>query len=181
MKPSYVLKMFLILRPFEALMFLLGKKSKNVFRFFEFRLGINFFHFRLRCFEEVESRLGSPEAGVEIDTGWKRALFYTFWNKAGRCRTNTLGAMNFLIFFYFRMQMESWSKFKKQAKLELLLINLHETWCGLSEWKDTPFVLLSDRFEHAFRLVDWSVGRSVYPPTHKSTSYLSGIVFSSWK
>ena len=48
---------------------LLGKKSKNVFRFFEFRLGINFFHFRLRCFEEVGSRLGSPEAGVEIGTG----------------------------------------------------------------------------------------------------------------
>ena len=47
----------------------LGKKSKNVFRFFEFRLGINFFHFRLRCFGEVGSRLGSPEAGVEIGTG----------------------------------------------------------------------------------------------------------------
>ena len=47
----------------------LGNKSKNVFRFFEFRLGINFFHFRLRRFEKVESRLGSPEAGVEIGTG----------------------------------------------------------------------------------------------------------------
>ena len=48
---------------------LLGKKSKNVFRFFEFRLGINFFHFRLGCFEEVGERLGSPGAGVEIGTG----------------------------------------------------------------------------------------------------------------
>ena len=47
----------------------LGKKSKNVFRFFEFRLGINFFYFRLGRFGEVESRLGSPEAGVEIGTG----------------------------------------------------------------------------------------------------------------
>ena len=47
----------------------LGKKSKNVFRFFEFRLGINFFHFRLGRFAEVEERLGSPEAGVEIGTG----------------------------------------------------------------------------------------------------------------
>ena len=53
----------------RSVQLLLGKKSKNVFRFFEFRLGINFFHFRLRCFEEVESRLGSPEAGVEIGTG----------------------------------------------------------------------------------------------------------------
>ena len=48
---------------------LLGKKSKNVFRFFEFRLGINFFHFRLGRFEKVGERLGSPEAGVEIGTG----------------------------------------------------------------------------------------------------------------
>ena len=44
-------------------------ESKNVFRFFEFRLGINFFHFRLGRFGKVESRLGSPEAGVEISTG----------------------------------------------------------------------------------------------------------------
>ena len=38
----------------------LEKKSKNVSRFFEFRSGINFFHFCLRCFEEVKERLGSP-------------------------------------------------------------------------------------------------------------------------
>ena len=47
----------------------LGKKSKNVFRFFEFRLGINFFYFRLGRFGKVESRLGWPRAGVEIGTG----------------------------------------------------------------------------------------------------------------
>ena len=45
------------------------KNRKTFFRFFEFRLGIDFFHFRLRRFEKVESRLGSPEAGVEIGTG----------------------------------------------------------------------------------------------------------------
>ena len=53
----------------SSLISLLGKKSKNVFRFFEFRLEINFFHFRLGCFEEVDERLGWPEAGVEIGTG----------------------------------------------------------------------------------------------------------------
>ena len=157
------------------------EKIEKRFSIFEFRSGINFSHFCLRHFGEVGSQLGSPGAGVEIDTGWKRALFYTFWNKAGRCRTNTLGAMNFLIFFYFRMQIESWSKFKKQAKLELLLINLHEIWSGVSEWEDTAFVLLSYRFEHAYWLVNWSVGWSVYPPAHNSTSYVSGIVFSLWK
>ena len=45
------------------------EKIEKRFSIFEFRLGINFFHFRLRSFEEVEERLGSPEAGVEIDTG----------------------------------------------------------------------------------------------------------------
>ena len=48
---------------------IVGKKLKNIFRFFEFRLGINFSLFRLRYFAKVEERLGSPEAGVEIDTG----------------------------------------------------------------------------------------------------------------
>ena len=91
------------------------EKIEKRFSIFEFRLGINFFHFRLGSFGKVEERLGSPVAGVEIDTGWKRELFYTFWNKAERCRTNTFRVMNFLIFFYFRMQMESWSKFEKQA------------------------------------------------------------------
>ena len=45
------------------------EKIEKRFSIFEFRLGINFFHFRLRSFEKVGSRLGSPEAGVEIDTG----------------------------------------------------------------------------------------------------------------
>ena len=45
------------------------EKIEKRFSIFEFRLGINFFHFRLGSFEEVEERLGSPEAGVEIDTG----------------------------------------------------------------------------------------------------------------
>ena len=58
-----------IAKEYHNLILSLGKKSKNVFRFFEFRLGINFSHFRLRCFGEVGSRLGSPEAGVEIGTG----------------------------------------------------------------------------------------------------------------
>ena len=79
----------------------MGKKSKNVFDFLSSGLGINVSLFRLRQFEEVGSELGSHEAGVEIGAGGKRALFYTFWKKAGHCRTNTLGAMNFLIFFYF--------------------------------------------------------------------------------
>ena len=39
------------------------------FSIFEFRLGINFSHFRLGRFEKVGERLGSPEAGVEMDTG----------------------------------------------------------------------------------------------------------------
>ena len=43
------------------------EKIEKRFSIFEFRLGINFFHFRLRRFEQVGSRLGSPEAGVEID------------------------------------------------------------------------------------------------------------------
>ena len=45
------------------------EKIEKRFSIFEFRLGINFFHFRLRSFEEVGERLGSPVAGVEIDTG----------------------------------------------------------------------------------------------------------------
>ena len=45
------------------------KNRKTFFDFLSSGLGINFFHFRLRCFEEVGSRLGSPEAGVEIGTG----------------------------------------------------------------------------------------------------------------
>ena len=45
------------------------EKIEKRFSIFEFRLGINFSLFRLRRFEEVEPRLGSPEAGVEIDTG----------------------------------------------------------------------------------------------------------------
>ena len=48
---------------------LLGKKSKNVFDFLSSGLGINVSLFRLGQFEEVESELGSPEAGVEIGTG----------------------------------------------------------------------------------------------------------------
>ena len=48
--------------------FSLGKIEK-CFSIFEFRLAINFFHFRLRSFGKVESRLRSHEAGVEIDTG----------------------------------------------------------------------------------------------------------------
>ena len=45
------------------------EKIEKRFSIFEFRLGINFSHFRLRCFEEVGERLGSPVAGVEIGTG----------------------------------------------------------------------------------------------------------------
>ena len=45
------------------------EKIEKRFSIFEFRLGINFFHFRLGSFAEVEERLGSPVAGVEIDTG----------------------------------------------------------------------------------------------------------------
>ena len=90
------------------------EKIEKLFSIFEFRLGINFSLFRLGHFEKVESRLGSPEAGVEIDTGWKRELFFTFWDKAEQCQTNTFWIMNFLIFFYFRTQMESKSKLEKQ-------------------------------------------------------------------
>ena len=45
------------------------KNRKTFFDFLSSGLGINFFHFHLKCFEEVEERLGSPEAGVEIGTG----------------------------------------------------------------------------------------------------------------
>ena len=41
-----------------------------------------------------------------------------------------------------------------------MLIDLYETWCGVSKWNDSPFIL-SYRFEHAYRLVCWSVGQSV--------------------
>ena len=68
---------------------LIGKKSKR-FSIFEFRLVIKFSLFRLQHFGKVGSRLGPPKAGVEIGTGIKRELFYTFWNKAKCCRTNTL-------------------------------------------------------------------------------------------
>ena len=54
-------------QPFQAI--LCWEKIEKRFSIFEFRLGINFFHFRLRSFAEVGERLGSPEAGVEIDTG----------------------------------------------------------------------------------------------------------------
>ena len=47
----------------------LEKNRKTFFDFLSSGLGINFFHFCLRCFGEVGSRLGSPEAGVEIGTG----------------------------------------------------------------------------------------------------------------
>ena len=77
----------------------LGKTEKR-FLIFEFRLGINFFYFSLRHFREVEERLGSPEAWVETDSGWKRELFCTFWNKAEQCQTNTLQVKNSFIFFY---------------------------------------------------------------------------------
>ena len=45
------------------------EKIEKRFSIFEFRLGINFSLFRLGYFGKVGSRLGSPEAGVEIDTG----------------------------------------------------------------------------------------------------------------
>ena len=45
------------------------EKIEKCFSIFEFRLGINFSLFRLGHFEQVEERLGSPGAGVEIDTG----------------------------------------------------------------------------------------------------------------
>ena len=45
------------------------EKIENRFSIFEFRLGINFSLFRFRHFGDVESRLGLPVAGVEIDTG----------------------------------------------------------------------------------------------------------------
>ena len=56
-------------RPQISLVHLYWEKIEKRFSIFEFRLGINFFHFRLGSFEEVGSRLGSPGAGVEIDTG----------------------------------------------------------------------------------------------------------------
>ena len=55
---------------------------------------------------------------------------------------------------------------------------MHETWYGVSKWKDSPFVLLPYRFEHAYRLVGRSIGWSVYPPAHNLTSLVSGLVFS---
>ena len=52
-----------------GIILLLGKKSKNVFRFLSSGLGINVSLFHLRPFKKVESELGSPLAGVEISTG----------------------------------------------------------------------------------------------------------------
>ena len=90
-------------------------KIEKRFLVYEFCLGIDFSFFRLGHFGKVEPQLGSHGTGVEIDTGWKRKLIYILCNKAECCRTNTFRVMNFLIFFYFRMQMEPWSKFEKQA------------------------------------------------------------------
>jgi len=45
------------------------KNRKTFFDFLSSGLGINVSLFRLRQFEEVESELGSPVAGVEIGTG----------------------------------------------------------------------------------------------------------------
>ena len=45
------------------------KNRKTFFDFLSSGLGINVSFFRLGQFEEVESELGSPEAGVEIGTG----------------------------------------------------------------------------------------------------------------
>ena len=45
------------------------KNRKTFFVFFSSGVEINVSLFRLRQFEEVGSELGSPEAGVEIDTG----------------------------------------------------------------------------------------------------------------
>ena len=45
------------------------KNRKTFFDFLSSGLGINVSLFRLGQFEEVESELGSPEAGVEIGTG----------------------------------------------------------------------------------------------------------------
>ena len=45
------------------------EKIEKRFSIFEFRLEINFSLFRLGHFGKVESQLGSPVAGVEIDTG----------------------------------------------------------------------------------------------------------------
>ena len=45
------------------------KNRKTFFNFLSPGLGINVSLFRLRAFGEVEVRLGSPGAGVEIGTG----------------------------------------------------------------------------------------------------------------
>ena len=47
----------------------LEKNRKTIFDFLSSGLGNNVSLFRLRRFGEVESELGSPEAGVEIGTG----------------------------------------------------------------------------------------------------------------
>ena len=52
----------------EKLLFI-GKKSKNVFRFFESWVRNNVSLFCLGQFGEVGAGLGSPGAGVEIGTG----------------------------------------------------------------------------------------------------------------
>ena len=54
---------------FGILLFYWEKNRKTFFDFLSSGLGINVSFFRLGQFEEVESELGSPEAGVEIGTG----------------------------------------------------------------------------------------------------------------
>ena len=52
-----------------TLFFYWEKNRKTFFDFLSSGLGINVSFFRLGQFEEVESELVSPEAGVEIGTG----------------------------------------------------------------------------------------------------------------
>ena len=68
------------------------KNRKTFFDFLSPGLGINVSLFCLGQFREVEAGLGSPGAGVEIDTGH---FFTPSRKKAEHCRINTLGAMNF--------------------------------------------------------------------------------------
>ena len=59
----------------QLLIVKLGKESKTSFNFLSPGLGINVSLFCLGQFRKIGARLGSPGAGVEIGTGWKRALF----------------------------------------------------------------------------------------------------------
>ena len=91
------------------------KNRKTFFDFLSPGLGINVSLFRLRQFGEVVLGLGSPEAGVEIGTGRKRALFYT-WKKNRALSDQYFSSYEFFNLFLFPYANGVLIKIRKTSK-----------------------------------------------------------------